>query len=110
MPELIKEVSTNVRRISAEQAAAEMPDKNALFIDVREPGEHQKLAAEGSINIPRGILEGKILELEKDATRAIYLHCAAGVRATLAAEQLQRLGYENVTAISCKFDAVKASF
>ena len=36
----------------------------------------------------------------------IYLHCASGGRAALAAEQLQRIGYKNVKAISCGHDEV----
>ena len=41
------------------------------------------------------------MEIEKDAARPIYLHCASGARATLGAEALTRVGYENVTVITC---------
>ena len=52
----------------------------------------------------------RLVEMEKDAKRPIYLHCATAGRATLAAEQLARVGYENVTCISCKFEIIKAEF
>ncbi|OUS31836.1 hypothetical protein A9Q98_02420 [Thalassotalea sp. 42_200_T64] len=110
IPDLMRELSVNIRCISAEQAAKEVLTNNGLFIDVREPAEHENSFVPGTINIPRGVLEGKMLELEKDPVRAIYIHCAGGVRASFAAEQLNRLGYENVTAITCKFDIVKKAF
>lgn len=48
----------------------------------------------------------KILEIEQDPERPIYLHCASSLRAALAAEQLSRIGYTNVSVISCKMDEV----
>lgn len=110
IPELVQAASANVRKISAEQAQQEMAEKDALFIDVREPGEHQKEAVAGSINIPRGVLEMQLVEREKDPMRPIYLHCATSGRATFAAEQLARVGYQDVTVISCKFADLKSVF
>lgn len=110
IPDLIKLASENVKKINSAQAKTEMAQNNGLLIDVREPAEHAIKSAVGAINIPRGVLEMKLIEIEKDADRAIYLHCATGGRATLAAEQLQRVGYNQVTVISCKADAVCETF
>lgn len=100
-PELLEQVKASVRRITAEKAYAECRDCEAVIIDVREPGEVMGQPVEGSINIPRGVLEMKIGELAPSADQPIYLHCATSMRAILAAEQLQRLGYRQVTVISC---------
>ncbi|WP_133471758.1 rhodanese-like domain-containing protein [Paraglaciecola marina] len=108
--DLIFEVKQNIRCIDAKTAAEERAENSGLLIDVREPAEHQAFPAEGAINIPRGLLEMKMMELEKDPTRAIYLHCATSARAALAAEQLQRVGYENVTVITCKMDEIQRCF
>ncbi len=43
----------------------------------------------------------KMLEQVKEAATPIYLHCASGMRAKLAAEQLINIGYENVSVITC---------
>ncbi|WP_394176828.1 rhodanese-like domain-containing protein [Thalassotalea litorea] len=110
IPELVKQASANVRKISAAQAQQEIADKHALLIDVREPAEHQQQAISGSINIPRGILEMQMVEREKDPKRPIYLHCATAGRATFAAEQLARVGYEDVSVISCKFADIVQEF
>ena len=106
LPQLISEVAPGIRRLEASAAAAELEQNNGLVIDVREPAEVSAKAARGTVNIPRGLLEMKVPEVCKDSRHPIYLHCAAGGRACLAAEQLGRLGYENVTAITCNIDNV----
>ncbi|WP_412971298.1 rhodanese-like domain-containing protein [Glaciecola sp. MF2-115] len=107
IPELLQEAGKNVRRISAESAQRELDENKGLMIDVREPAEHQAKGAPGAINIPRGLLEMKLMEIEKDPARPIYLHCATSARATLSAEQLVRLGYTNVSVITCDVDTIK---
>lgn len=106
LPQLISEVASGIRRLEAADAKAELQGNNGLIIDVREPAEVSAKAARGTLNIPRGLLEMKVPEVCKDVQHPIYLHCAAGGRACLAAEQLVRLGYENVTAITCHIDKV----
>ena len=110
VPDLLKIITPNQRRIDAEQAKKELEQNKGLLIDVREPAEHATKAATGAINIPRGLLEMKLMEIEKDAARPIYLHCASGARATLSAEALTRVGYENVTVITCKAEDVCQAF
>jgi phage shock protein E len=106
VPELLTEARKNLRLLDAVAAMAECTDKGGTVIDVREPGEAQAKPAAESLNIPRGVLEMMALEKFQDANHSIYLHCASGARATLAAEQLARLGYADVTVISCGIDAV----
>jgi len=106
IPDLMKIITPNQRRIEAAQAKQELEQNHGLLIDVREPAEHATKAATGAINIPRGLLEMKLMEIEKDPARPIYLHCASGARATLSAEALTRVGYENVTVITCKADTI----
>jgi len=84
----------------------EQQENNGLLLDVREPAEVNAKPATNSINIPRGVLEMKLLEMCQDATKPIYIHCASGARATLSAIQLQRLGFENVNVITCGIDDV----
>jgi phage shock protein E len=105
--DLIREVKQNIRCIDAQTAVAEREVNKGLLIDVREPAEHQTKPALGAINIPRGLLEMKMMELEKDPTRPIYLHCATSARAALGAEQLKRVGYQNVTVITCNMDEIQ---
>jgi len=105
LPELVQSACKNIKRLDANAAYTE-GRATGIFIDVREPGETAVKSIPGSVNIPRGVLEMKIGELTTDAEAPIYLHCATGGRAALAAEQLQRLGYKNVCAISCALDTI----
>lgn len=107
LSDILQEARQGVRCIGAKQATAEQFQNQGLIIDVREPSEHLASPATGAINIPRGLLEMKILEIEKDHHRPIYLHCATSARALLAAEQLQRVGYENVTVITCDLKSIQ---
>ncbi|MBT1450061.1 rhodanese-like domain-containing protein [Glaciecola sp. XM2] len=107
IPDLLSEVKPNVRCISADVAAKEREQNNGLLIDVREPAEHAAKPAVGAINIPRGLVEMKLMEIEKDPQRPIYLHCATSARAMLSAEQLARVGYTNVTVITCDMDTIQ---
>lgn len=106
LPMLLQQASQNVQFITAKNAAQAISQNNGLLIDVREPAENATSQADGAINIPRGVLEMKMLEMEKDPNRPIYLHCASSLRAALAAEQLARIGYEDINVISCKMDQV----
>jgi rhodanese-related sulfurtransferase len=58
------------------------------------------------MNIPRGILEMKMLELYPNSEKAIFIHCASGVRAILSTEQLKRFGYKNVWSITCALEDI----
>jgi len=106
IPELLQQVQANITRITAEQALPIIKQENSLFIDVREPSEVAQQAVNGTINIPRGVLEMKMLTLYPDENKIIVIHCATSARASLAAEQLQRIGYKNVSVISCKLETI----
>lgn len=110
VPELVGQARAKVRSLDAAGAKAEIVENRGLLIDVREPAEVAAKPVHGSINIPRGVLEMKIGELCPRADQPIYIHCATGGRAALAAEQLQRMGYQNVQALACSVDEVSVLF
>ena len=110
VPELLAEVSANVRCVDAQTARQECAENGGVILDIREPGEREAKAAPDTLHIPRGLLEFKLPQSVPESDRPIYLHCASGGRARLGAEQLTRLGYTNVTAISCGIDDVCAAF
>ena len=73
LPQLLQQAKQNVQLLTAKQAALDISQNNGLLIDVRESAEHLSAPAIGAINIPRGVLEMKILEIVKDPERPIYL-------------------------------------
>ena len=78
-------------------------NKNLLIIDVREQEEYEAMHIEGSILVPRGILESAcewdfeetIAELVKAREREIMVVCRSGYRSLLGVHSMQVLGYKN---------------
>jgi rhodanese-related sulfurtransferase len=76
----------------------------AALIDVREETEFKAGHVPGTTNVSRGRLEFRIWKPlgypgKVDMNRKIYVQCATGGRATLAAKQLRDVGFTNVTAV-----------
>ncbi|KAA3621277.1 MAG: rhodanese-like domain-containing protein [Proteobacteria bacterium] len=75
-----------------------------LVLDIREPDEFQAVRVEGSINVPRGILESAceydyeetVPELAEARTRPILIVCRSGNRSILAADTMGQMGYREV--------------
>lgn len=105
LPEIVAETKTSLHCLTPEAAKEALAgNSNALVIDVREPGEVADKRPRGTINIPRGVLEMKITEHTTDPEQPIYLHCATGGRAALAAASLEHMGFTNVSIIDCSCD------
>ncbi|MGY5451617.1 FAD-dependent oxidoreductase [Agarivorans sp. MS3-6] len=69
------------------------PTEQQLILDVRNPGELEKLGAiPGAINIPVDQLRDRIAELPKD--KEILIYCMVGLRGNVAYRQLANHGFE----------------
>jgi rhodanese-related sulfurtransferase len=110
IPEVIAKAMQSLNTITAADAAIKCKQENGILIDVREPSEFAEQSGENTINIPRGLLEMKMLQLYPDENLAIFIHCATGARATFAAEQLKRVGYKNVWVVTCMLDDICCVF
>ncbi|KAG2182623.1 hypothetical protein INT44_005602 [Umbelopsis vinacea] len=67
-----------------------------VIIDVREGSELELGKIPHAISVPRGVLELRIEKIvNTDSNRPIILYCAGGLRSVMAAEALQRMGYDN---------------
>ena len=106
--ELIRGCLTDIREImpwDLEERLQENPD--LMIVDVREPTEFDAMHIQGSINVPRGILESAcewdyeetIPELVQAREREIVVVCRSGYRSVLAAHSMQVLGYQNVVSL-----------
>ena len=108
IPELVAEIRRDLRCIPIEQARHELGSNDGVLIDVRESAEVDANPIPNSLPIPRGVLEMKMSTLYPDADIPLYIHCATGARATLAAEQLRRLGYTHVSVVTCDLETIQA--
>ena len=84
---------TSYRRADFAQLAAERgPDD--VVLDVRRTDEHEVARVRGAVSLPVHEVEARCDELPTGAR--VWVHCAAGFRAGIAASLLDRAGFEVV--------------
>ena len=81
------------------------------LVDVREESEWKKGHITKAIYIGKGVIERDI-EKNIDNTEAeIILYCGGGFRSALAADNLQKMGYSNVSSMDGGYSGwVKAGY
>jgi rhodanese-related sulfurtransferase len=106
--DLIRSCLTEVKEILPWDLEERMQHNPQLMIlDVREPYEFEAMHIQGSINVPRGVLESAcewdyeetLPELVRARDREIVVVCRSGYRSVLAAHSLHVLGYKNVVSL-----------
>lgn len=107
---LVAEAKARIQEVSAEALAAELDGGGArpLLIDIREPDETARGVIAGALEIPRGVLEGRIEQAAPDVGADIVLYCAGGNRSALSADSLRRMGYARVRSLAGGFAAWRA--
>jgi rhodanese-related sulfurtransferase len=107
--ELIKGCLTEVREIMPwDLEARREANPDLLIVDVREPYEFDVMHIDGSINVPRGVLESAcewdyeetVPALVEARDREVVVVCRSGYRSVLAAHSMQVLGYRNVVSLT----------
>lgn len=113
--QLIAEVIANIKEVSiADLSDYLQKQPEPRLIDVREPAEFAQGHIAGAINYPRGVLEMQLanhpavaasgcaadIALTELASQPLYLICRSGGRSALAAESLQRMGFNDVYSVA----------
>ena len=101
-----------------EQALSKVPEvdvfqvKNKLdkgehfmLIDVREDNEWNLGRIPKALHLGKGIIERDIETVIKDRSAELILYCQGGFRSALAAESLNKMGFQNVFSMSGGFGA-----
>lgn len=73
------------------------PVIQGIWIDVRSPEEYAEGHLQNAINIPVERIVEQISQVNPDKGKPINLYCRSGYRAGLALQELNKLGYTNVT-------------
>ncbi len=106
--DLIAECLTEVDELFPWDLTAELEAKPDLIIlDIREQNEWDALHIEGSIHVPRGLLEAAcdwdyddtVPELAGGRERDIVVLCRSGNRSVLAAHTMQKMGFKSVRSL-----------
>jgi len=105
---LVQQYLTDIKEIMPWDLEERLQDNSELMIlDVREYDEFDAMHIQGSLNVPRGILESACEwdfeetepKLVKARKKEVVIVCRSGLRSVLAAYSLQVLGYENVASL-----------
>jgi rhodanese-related sulfurtransferase len=86
--------------VSSDEVKAKLDHgENLLLVDVREESEFAVDHLSGSVHLGRGIIERDIEERVADPNTLMVLYCGGGFRSVLAADNLQKMGYKNVSSM-----------
>ncbi|MEW6073270.1 MAG: ThiF family adenylyltransferase [Planctomycetota bacterium] len=89
----------SIAEVSPREAYA-LRREGAALIDVREPDEIALGSPEGAVRIGRGYLELQVEEIVRDRSQPVLVLCGHGTRSLFAADDLLRLGYEDVRSVA----------
>lgn len=97
---IVEEARRRIRECTVADVKAKLDRGERFhFVDVREDNEFAVDHAKGALHLGRGILERDIETVIPDRHVEIVLYCGGGYRSALAAENLLKMGYANVTAM-----------
>ncbi len=69
------------------------------LVDVREESEFAAGHIPGAIHLGKGVIERDIEQAIPDVDAEVILYCGGGFRSVLAADNLKKMGYTNITSM-----------
>ncbi|MBD0325801.1 MAG: sulfurtransferase [Pyrinomonadaceae bacterium] len=106
--QLVDDARTRICELTVEETRARLvANPTARLIDVREDHEWHEAHAHGAEHLGRGIIERDIETRIPDHDTELILYCGGGYRSTLAADNLQRMGYRKVYSMTGGWKAWK---
>lgn len=110
--DLVEAANRVVAPISLSRGVELLGDDGVLFVDIREPGEWERLGViPGAYRAPRGMLEfwvdpeSPYYRSALDDGRTLVLYCGSAWRSALAAAALHEMGRTDVTHLDGGFSA-----
>jgi len=97
---IVDDAKARIRQTNVDAVKARMDrGEKFLLVDVREESEFAKDHLPGAIHLGKGIIERDIEARVPDVDKEMILYCGGGFRSALAADNLQKMGYTNVTSM-----------
>ena len=94
---LVEDAKARIRETNAQEVKKRLDDKETFtLIDVREESEWANGHLPGAVHMGRGIIERDIENTVPQKATPIVLYCGGGYRSALVADNLQKMGYNNV--------------
>lgn len=95
--EIVNDAKTRVQECNVDDVKRRLDAGEAFqIIDVREESEFAKGRLPGAIHLGKGVIERDIEKTVPDTNAPLVLYCGGGFRSALAADALQKMGYQNV--------------
>jgi rhodanese-related sulfurtransferase len=112
--DFVKAAKSQITEVSVAEAKTLM-ESGYRVVDVREPGEFASGFIDGSINIPRGVLEPVVDLANKDGNQDLQngrndkwlILCKTSGRSAMATVVLQEMGFTDVINIAGGIEAWK---
>jgi len=94
---LVEDARSRVKELTVDQVKTKL-DRGEKFhlVDVREESEWAKDHLPHAVHMGKGVIERDIEKQLPDTSAQIVLYCGGGFRSALAADNLQKMGYQNV--------------
>jgi len=101
---IVNDAKTRIKELTIDDVRRKQ-EKGERFtlIDVREDHEWAKGHLPGAVHLGKGIIERDVETKFPDTGAELVLYCGGGFRSALAAENLQKMGYTNVTSMDGGF-------
>ena len=80
-----------------------------ILVDTREESEWASGHVASAVHMSKGTIERDIEAKVPDKAARLVLYCGGGFRSALAADNLQKMGYENVISLDGGWRALKES-
>ncbi|MDQ8039049.1 MAG: rhodanese-like domain-containing protein [Rickettsiella sp.] len=101
---LVVDAKSRITEINASDLAKKMASNIAFYlIDVREQDEYKQGFIPQAIHLSKGIIERDIEKQIPDYTADIVVYCSGGFRSCLVADNLKKMGYQNVSSLTGGF-------
>ncbi|MES2141329.1 MAG: rhodanese-like domain-containing protein [Pseudomonadota bacterium] len=101
---LVCDAKSRITEINASDLAKKIADGVSFYlIDVRELDEYKQGAIPEAIHLSKGIIERDIEKKIPDCATDIVVYCSGGFRSCLVADNLKKMGYQNVASLAGGF-------
>ncbi|MBM3965460.1 MAG: sulfurtransferase [Planctomycetes bacterium] len=97
---IVNDARSRVRECTIRELKARLDSANPpIVIDVREESEYAAGHIPGAVHLSKGIIERDIEDRFPDPSIELFLLCGGGFRSAMAADNLGKMGYTNVTSV-----------
>ena len=97
---IVNDAKSRIKEVDFREVKRRLDTREkVILVDVREESEWARGHLPGAVHLGKGIIERDIENAFPDKAAALVLYCGGGFRSALAADNLQKMGYTDVTSM-----------